>query len=147
MERHTFSALITPDPSARKDLLQRYLDRTRTSGILQSRGRYFPASVSCSVLTPHQGVIHAIVRVHLLPGEEADAPLADGQAFAVWADAIVSDASVRGVDLLGDGVIVGREAASDLDPLQARAHQRPRYQRAIPPPRIGHSAPAMARRS
>lgn len=145
MEQHTFSALITLDPPARHDLGLRYLDGTRTYGILQScAGRYFPASVRCrGPASPR--VLHATVRIPLLPGE-AGALFATGQIFTVWADAIVSDNNVSGADLLGDAVIVGHEPASDQDVVRFAAHQRPRHPRAVPPPRTGPATPAMVQR-
>jgi hypothetical protein len=137
VEQHTFSALIMLDPPARHDLVLRYLDGTRTYAILQScHGMYFPASICCFGWQSSQRVLHATVHIPLLPGE-GDALFIGGQIFTVWADAIVSDISVRGTGLLGDGVMVGREPASDQDVAQTATHRRPSYRRAIPPPRTG----------
>lgn len=144
MEQHTFNALIRFDAPARHDLGLRYLDGTRTYGILKScGGRYFPASICCCVPQSSQRVLHATVHISLLPGE-ADALFTGGQIFTVWADAIVSDISVRGTGLLGDGVMAGREPASDQDVLQTATDSRRPYRRASPPPRTGHGPPAVA---
>jgi hypothetical protein len=141
-----FSARITLDPSACHDLVIRYLDGTRTHGILRlCGGGYFPAAIFCGGSPSSQRVVHAIVHIPLLPGE-ADALFADGQSFSIWADAIVSDVSVHGADLLGDGVILCRKSGSGQDVLQKAAHRPTPYRRASPSSQPGHAAPAIAGR-
>jgi hypothetical protein len=111
VERRTFSALITFDPSAREAAVQRYLDGMRTYAIVKPRfGTYFPA-----VICPHASpsavrTVHATVRIPLLAGEAALFTV--GQAFTVAADAIVGDDTIRGEGLLGVGVVLGQELAA-----------------------------------
>ena len=111
MEQHTFSALITFDPSARGDLALHYLDGTRTNGIVELRsGRYFPAAVCCLGPPSPDRIIYATVRTPLLAGE-AEIFFDPGQAFTIWADVIVCDDTVRGERPLCTGVVLGREFA------------------------------------
>lgn len=124
MERHTFSALMTLDRSASHDLVRRYLDGSRTCAILQAgSGRYFPAAIWCWPSQSSRHVVRATVSIPLLPGE-ADALLMSGQVFTVWADAVVSDVSVSGDGLLGEGVIVTTQHAGPTNAVDRHVRAR-----------------------
>lgn len=151
MEQHTFSALVTFNPSARDDLVVRYLDRTWTSCIVEpGSGRYFPAAVRCLAPTSPRRVIYATVRTPLLPGE-AEIFFGPGQAFAVWADAIVGDDALRGEGLVCVGVVLGCELTAaprgtGQEPVRPQDRRQLPYRRTVAQPRPGLDAPAMAGR-
>jgi hypothetical protein len=149
VELHKFSALITLDPSAQGDAVLRYLDGTRTSGILQ-RGscRYFPATICWSGSVSPQRVVLAILRIALRAGE-AEAFFDAAPGFTVWADAIVGDDTIRGEGLIGDGVLVGQEpadppGAGDQAGLWPPGQRRLPYRRNNPAAGAGRGATALA---
>jgi len=112
VQQHTFSVRITFDPSARGDLVLRYLDGTRTTGVVEpGSGRYFPATVCCSGPPSPEQAIYATVRTPLLAGE-AEIFFDPGRTFTVWADVVVADDTVRGDGLICIGVILGRDLAA-----------------------------------
>lgn len=149
MEQHEFSALLTFDPAAREDAVQRYLHGARSYGIVQPcSGPYFPAAICCCGPFPPQRRAHAVVRILLLAGE-AEVFFMVGQAFVVWSDAIVGDDIVKGNHRLGDGVIVSQELAVPCGACDKRA-LRPAVRRPLPDSRAieqhrgGHGMPAVA---
>jgi hypothetical protein len=131
-----FGAMVELDRSARADAVRRLLDGTRPQCVLQSRdGKWFPAAVSVRGSPSKGRPVDAVVRVRLLAGEP-EAFFAAGQAFTLWADAIVDDQIVRGEDFVGDGVIVNQEAAAGED-TTTRGRPAQTCRRTVPRPRLG----------
>lgn len=147
MRQHTFSAVITFDPSARQADILRYLGATRTSGVIQpGPGQYFPAAICCPGSPPP----HAMVRIPLLEGE-AEMFFDAGQVFTVWADAVMDDDVIHGEGLLGSGVVVHQEPAAPSssagqEAAPAAANRPLPYRGIVPPPRPGTAAPTPAGR-
>ena len=131
-------AMVALDWSAHKDAVRRLVDGTRPQCVVQPRdGTWFPASISVRWSQSQGRPVRAVVRVWLLAGEP-EAFLATGQPFAVWADAIVDDHTVRGDGRLGDGVIVSQESAASEAPPAARTALP--YRRTVPQPRLAPGA-------
>jgi hypothetical protein len=135
--------MVALDPSARANTVRRLLNGTRTQCVVQSDDRWFPAAISVRWSPSHGRSVRAVVRVRLLAGEP-EAFFAAGQPFAVWADAMVDDHTVRGEGRLGDGVIVSQEPAASEAPPAARPASACR--RTVPQPRLGAGASLMAGR-
>jgi hypothetical protein len=145
VKEYNFGAMVALDPSAHEDALRRLLDGMRPQCVVGSDGRWFPAAISVGWSPSHGRSVDIVVRARLLAGEPEAFFFAAGQPFAVWADAIVDDHTVRGEGRLGDGVIMSREFAADE---AARTAARPAHTfcRTIPPQRRGTGASLMAGR-
>ena len=121
--QHHFRALITFDPSAPENLMQGYLDGTRTACVIQACfGMYFPAMLACRKPSPPHPAMHVGLSVPLSSGER-EAFFAAGRHFIIWADAIVGP-TTRGDGLVSRGIISGQEAVLRPVPPTKRAHQR-----------------------
>ena len=116
VREHEFRATVAVDPPAREGAVLQILDGTRVRCIVQPfDGKCFPARISAGGPPPSPGRAVDIVVCIPLVSAEAEGYFAAGQPFTLWADAIVSDETIRGEGLLGDGVITGREPSVFAD--------------------------------
>jgi hypothetical protein len=135
VREYKFGAMVALDKLACADAVRRLVGGTRPQCVLQPcKGKWFPAAISAR--EPSQGrPVDVVVRVRLLAGEP-EAFFATGQAFTLWADAIVDDQTVRGEDLVGDCVILNQESAAGED-TTTRDRSAHTCRRTVPRPRLG----------